>query len=118
MLDDFKRRFHYRRDKRDRWHFLEGAGPVFGDCEDFAITCGLIECGGSKWRWWWKIMTFQMVVWMVWTPTGGEHAALWMRGKGWIDNWSPNWSPELKHHAKRFPYPWPLIPFKLRKYRS
>lgn len=116
MLTDFKSRFHYRTDgDGNPWHFLDGPGPVYGDCEDFAITCGLIECGGSRWRWWWKMITLQMVLWYVFDANGGKHAALWMRGKGWIDNWFPDWGPVLMHR-KRYPFPWPLIPFKLRKY--
>lgn len=109
-LDGFK----YTKDGRlDTWRIL--TGPVKkGDCDDFAVTVLYEECGRSLPRFWFKLITFQAVLWYVTTPRGVGHLMLWMPGKnrGWIDNRLPKWRDDHKNR-KWFPMLAPIVALKL-----
>jgi len=110
-LDQFNAAFVYKADgKLDSWRVLRTSDPR-GDCDDYAITVAHIEAGG-----WlallWGLLTFRFVPWFVWSENRVSHVALWVRGKGWIDNWYPYYSRTLRH-KKRFPAFLPLIILKL-----
>lgn len=110
-LADFIACFHYRSDRRDTWRLLREPGPdglFLGDCEDFALTVLWLMAGRSWLRLWWLVISFQAMIWNVRTAGGEAHAALWLRGHGWIDNIYPWWG-ECLPHRKRFPYLAPLL---------
>ena len=112
-LTEFNRRFVWRKDGRlDTWRVLKGEGALYGDCDDYAMTALWITAGSSRRAWWW-LVTFQAVPWWVWAETSGElHLALWVRGKGWIDNIKPEWKPTCGHR-RIAPVLSPIVAFKL-----
>lgn len=105
---DFKQRFRYQTDSRDRWTLLNGLGPVKGDCEDFAYTILWFMSGNSWVKFWWLILTCQAMFWWTKTGSGAGHVMLWMRGYGWIDCNHPDWSAQ-PHYPKIFPYIAPVL---------
>lgn len=107
-LDDLRRRFVYRSDLSDKWTILDAPiGKLRGDCEDFALTALWLLCGKSKTRMHWWVLTGKAAIWHVISADGDPHAALWVRGKGWIDNMYPHFGP--RRHRKVFPYLWPMF---------
>lgn len=110
----FLERYRYKADVYDYWTLLDGGvGEVQGDCEDFAYTMLWLISGESWWRFWWMIVTCQAMIWAVRFPKTGEgHAALWVRGQGWIDCNYPRWSP-TSHYTKMFPFIAPLFALAL-----
>lgn len=111
-LDDLNKRFVWTQDHWvDSWHIMQGDGPLRGDCDDYACTALYVVCGENIFKFWFMLLTFQAVIWFVYSPDGGRHVALWVRGKGWIDNWYTSFGP-LKH-TKRFPAIMPIPVIKL-----
>jgi hypothetical protein len=105
--------FTYRADvKGDCWRVLPGSGPVFGDCEDFALSLGFRLAGGSWWRFLWHLLIRRSVIWYCRTSKGGGHAVLWHHGTGWADNIFPNWSAAPRH-MRRWPFPVSIVALKL-----
>lgn len=112
-LGDLCARFRWTADRVDGWRVLDApAGPLRGDCDDFALTALWLVCGGSWLRLWWLVATFQAVFWYSRLPSGGGHMMLWMRGRGWIDNIYPNWS-DCARHRRVFPVLLPVAVIKL-----
>lgn len=112
-LQDLKKRFIWTKDTRlDTWRILKGDGPLRGDCDDFAMTALYVHCNQSILKFWFMVLTFQGVFWFVKDPNGQAHLALWVRGKGWIDNWYPEFYPELRH-TKRYPALFTVVALRL-----
>lgn len=109
-LADFLARFEYRADDQDRWTLL--VHDPKGDCEDFALTVAWLLAGGW-WRFWWGVITFRFVFWQCWArgDRSAPHIALWVRGKGWIDNIHPNFG--ARQHPLRFPLLAPVLALSL-----
>lgn len=107
MLEKFK----YRNDKVDRWTILSDERGWEGDCEDFAMTVAWGLSGQLWLRFWWMVVTLQIVFWHAKTETG-PHVMLWVSGKGWIDNWYPTWNMRAQHQ-RQWPYVAPLLAIKL-----
>lgn len=118
ILADLRARFRYRSEESDRWNLLTApAGPLRGDCDDFALTALWLLSGRSWPRLLWLVMTFQMMLWFVRTSADVPHMALWVRGRGWICNIYPVFGPS--RHSLRFPYLLPVFLVALaRKYRG
>lgn len=108
------RRFRYRKDSgRDRWRFLLAKqGPLEGDCEDFSLTAAFFLARGSWTQFWIDAFLGRSVVWFCTTSSGEQHAMLYRRGEGWIDNIHPTWS-STPRHRRWFPYYGPLLALKL-----
>jgi len=107
-LEDLRKRFKYRKDDTNKWKVMDAEkGPLYGDCEDFAVTALWILSDRSWTKFWWKVTTLQAVVWKT-TVNGEGHIMLWVKGKGWIDNIYPYWSPTPRH-KKVFPYIVPML---------
>lgn len=106
-LSDLLRRFRYTHDARDRWTIMDNpTGPLRGDCEDFALTALWLLCGKSRARMHWWVLTGKAAIWHV--RSGNDpHAALWVRGRGWIDNQFQHFGP--RRFPKVFPYLWPMF---------
>jgi hypothetical protein len=95
-LHRFRRRFTYEADKgaeKLHWRVLDETDPR-GDCEDYALTVAYIVAGGSWRRFWLDQFLGRAQVWAGKLPGGGGHAALWYRGRGWIDNTTGEWRAE------------------------
>lgn len=108
-LDDLRGRFTYLADVRDRWTVLDApTGPLWGDCDDFALTALWLLAGRSWLRMLWLIATFQACMWRTRTGSGLGHMMLWVRGSGWICNIYPTFGD------RKFPLRMPLVlPFFL-----
>ncbi len=103
-LSDLNNRFKWTADEHDGWDFLTApTGQLRGDCDDYACTALLIEAGGSLWRFWFWVLTFQAVFWYT-RYNGTSHLMVWRRGRGWIDNTKPFWG------ARRLPLRFPATP--------
>ena len=107
-LDTFIRRYRWRQDNIDGWQVVAAEG----DCDDFALTAAYLMCGGSWLKFWWKVLTLQMVFWLSLTKDDQRHMVLWLRGYGWIDNIYPNWSGSPRHRRVA-PLPFPVVAFKM-----
>lgn len=103
-VHEFIASFRYLADGQDRWTLIDQP-PHQGDCEDFALTVAWL-IAGSWLRFWWGVLTFRFVFWQSWArgDRKSPHIALWVRGKGWIDNIHPAFGP------RRHPLRWPLLP--------
>lgn len=112
-LRDLRRRFTYRPDGGlDRWRILRApAGPLVGDCEDYALTLAWILAGKSLARFWLDLVLCRSVIWFCLSPRGRGHAMLWRRGRGWSDNIYRGWSPRPRHR-RLFPMLAPLVALK------
>jgi len=111
-LKEFNSRFKWVDDgKLDSWQILSGVGPLEGDCDDYAVTASYIE-SGSLTRMWWNLITLKHVHWFVWDDRDQSHLALWVKGKGWIDNQYPAYYKELRH-KKRYPVLLPMVILKM-----
>ena len=110
---DLNERFVWTRDSRwwDSWRVMRGAGPLTGDCDDYAVTAFYIACGQSWLRFWWRLITFQACFWFTRLRSGELHMMVWSRGRGWVDNAHPLWAG--RQLPKLFPLPWPVIVLKL-----
>lgn len=107
-IKNLQDRFIYKADKWDTWTVLKNeSGPLYGDCDDFALTALWIEAKGSWLRILWLVATFQAMLWYTRSPNGEGHYMLWMKGKGWIDNWYPDWGK--RRHPRVLPYVLPLF---------
>lgn len=97
-LKDLNQRFKWTVDKREGWRVLNSAlGPLFGDCDDYAITA-LWLMSEKSWKvFWWKLLSLQAVIWLCRTNRGDLHASLYLRKHGWIDSSYQYWSKEPKH---------------------
>lgn len=114
MKVPLKSRFTWVSDGRlDSWHILPVTGAVEGDCDDYAVTvlAELVDRSALRFMWW--LVTFRAVFWVVTSPRGSPHLALWVRGLGWTDNWKDKWTPTADPHTKRYPMPWPMALLKL-----
>lgn len=112
-LADLRTRFRWTADRVDGWRVLDApAGPLKGDCDDFALTALWLTCGRSWLRLWWLVATFQAAFWFARLNGGGGHMMLWVRGRGWIDNIHPEWSGRARH-KRVFPVLLPVILIKL-----
>jgi hypothetical protein len=117
MLEDLNARFVWTADKRDKWTIMKAVeGPLTGDCEDYALTALWLLSGRSWLRLWWMVITWRAIVWNVrhagYGPGRGNHVALWVTGRGWIDSSIPHWAPSTPH-SKRFPYVAPLLALRV-----
>ncbi|NJM13634.1 MAG: hypothetical protein HC889_18825 [Synechococcaceae cyanobacterium SM1_2_3] len=82
-----------------------------GDCQDFAWTVLLIETGG-KLQALLAILTLRAMIWRCWSPVNGavpRHAALRLRGKGWIDSTEREWRDTVSPHKKAWPAGLPVV---------
>ena len=107
-------RFIYTSDVgADRWRIMyrDDEGKLKGDCEDYALTVLFRISRSSKIRFWFYLITFQAVIWHCVTSNGTQHAQLWFRGQ-WIDNINPTWSKKHRHKLW-FPYPFPLVAYRM-----
>ena len=113
-----KARFRYKTDKGESWtilHPTKGVTLLLGDCEDFALTLLNMIADGSKVKFWFYLVTFQAIIWHCKTAGGEQHVQLWFRGK-WIDNIYPTWD-DTHRHSLRFPYPFPLVAYRMATYK-
>lgn len=107
-LDDLRLRFSYQAEVKDRWTILDSeSGPLVGDCDDFSITAAWLLSGQSWWRLLLNITLLRMVLWHGLSERGAGHAALWVRGQGWICNIHPTFGP--RRLRRRIPYILPLF---------
>ncbi|GGE24361.1 hypothetical protein SAMN05421774_10853 [Gemmobacter megaterium] len=107
-LDDLRLRFRYQAEATDRWTILDAEdGPLIGDCDDFALTAAWILSQRSWWRLILNIAVLRMALWVGRTDRGTAHAALWVRGRGWICNIHPMFGP--RRLRRRLPYVLPLF---------
>jgi hypothetical protein len=112
-----RRFFEYKPDKGESWQIMRynaKTGKLYGDCEDFALTVLDAISDGSKRKFWFYLITFQAVLWHCKTAGGEQHVQLWFRGK-WIDNIYPTWDDKHRH-SLRFPYPFPLVAYRMATY--
>lgn len=108
VLDDLRDRFHYLSEVRDRWTVLDAkSGPLWGDCDDFALTALWLIAGRSWLRMIWLVATLQACMWRAKTDSGIGHMVLWVRGRGWICNIYPQFG-NLKF-SRRLPFVLPLF---------
>ena len=110
----FIRAFRWEKDGRlDTWRILspDATGKYRGDCDDFAATMSRIISGSAS-RMAWNVITHQHTFWYCKTAKGASHMALWVRGRGWIDNIRPEWSDECAHRLVA-PVPFPMVGLKL-----
>lgn len=109
-LEEFNKNFKYVPDTKDSWRVLKH--PYEGDCDDYAITVlYLIEKGWFKV--WLSLLTFKAIIWFVKDPKGQNHAVLWHKNYGYIDNWFPYWRSTLAPHKKIMPVIVTTIAIKL-----
>jgi hypothetical protein len=113
-----RRVFVYKPDKGESWQIMQfnsSDGKLYGDCEDFALTLlhGIADFSNVKF--WFYLITFQAVLWHCKTAGGEQHVQLWFRGK-WIDNINPTWG-DSHRHSLRFPYPFPLVAYRMATYK-
>ena len=113
-----RRVFVYKSDKGESWQIMSGweaDGKLRGDCEDFALTILYTIADGAKVKFWFYLVTFQAIIWHCKTAGGEQHVQLWFRGK-WIDNIYPTWG-DSHRHSLRFPYPFPLVAYRMATYK-
>jgi len=112
---DLNTRFNYRPDGRlGRWRVMRDHGPVWGDCEDYALTLIWLAEGRSWLRFWFALVSFKYLLWVGKSPSGATHAILWVRGHGWTDNILQKPSARLPASYRRgIPYPAPLVALML-----
>ena len=113
-LASVESKFVYTSDSTgDSWVIMkeDESGELEGDCEDFALTVVSRIAKGSRFWFWWYLITCQAVIFFCRTSWGEGHAQLWFRGK-WVDNINPTWSSKHRH-TLYFPYPWPLVAWKM-----
>jgi hypothetical protein len=117
-----RRVFVYKSDKGESWQIMKRNKVIgvsdfklFGDCEDFALTLLHAIADGSKVKFWFYLVTFQAIIWHCKTAGGEQHVQLWFRGK-WIDNIYPTWG-DSHRHSLRFPYPFPLVAYRMATYK-
>jgi hypothetical protein len=107
-IQDFTRRFRWRRDTVDSFRILSApTGPLEGDCDDFAVTALWIAEGRSLWRFWLALCTGRAAIWRVKGVRWVSHAVLWHREHGWIDCQNPTWGPN------RDVLRWPRMPWTI-----
>tara|TARA_R110000782_G_scaffold256174_1_gene345091 strand:+ start:453 stop:896 length:444 start_codon:yes stop_codon:yes gene_type:complete len=110
--------FVYKSDRSEEWQILHPNakdGKLYGDCEDFSLTLLYTIADGSKVKFWFYLVTFQAVMWHCKTDWGGQHVQLWFRGK-WIDNIDPTWR-DKQQHSLSYPYPFPLVAYRMMTYK-
>ena len=97
----------------ERWRIMKPTpeGKLEGDCEDYALTTLYYAADKSSLKFWFYLLTFQAVIWHCVTINGTQHAQLWFRGR-WIDNIGNTWS-KTRRHKLRFPYPSPLVAYRM-----
>lgn len=114
IIKSVKDRFVWETDgKLDSYHILASEGPIYGDCDDFAVTVLYELVGHNILKFWWWLITFKACLWFVTSVRGGPHVVLWVRGSGYTDNFRESFSPTENLHKKRFPILWPIVAFKL-----
>jgi len=115
-LAEFNERFVYTPDRgRDRWSILTApTGPLYGDCEDYALTVLWIEAGCSEPDMHRMVRRGGAALWFTHTPPPRNigHMMLWRRGKGWIDNNHPHWSKTARY-PKEDRIEWPIFEARL-----
>jgi hypothetical protein len=106
--DDLRARFVYKPDGRiDSIRILDGAGKLYGDCDDAAATM-LWRAQGRRLRWFWfALILGRAAIWRcIITGTGERHAILWHRDHGWIENgtfvWTEVPAPDLTLRHRRW----------------
>jgi len=114
-------KFHYKKDKTfiDTWSVMrEQDGKMYGDCDDFAMTCIWYACDKSLLKFIWHVLILhQYRFYNCKTFDGGTHAAGYAQGK-WFDNWTlsaVNKSEFIHktHHNIRYFYVLPVILIKI-----
>lgn len=121
IVRNLQDRFIWEADRKiDTFHVMSNEGVVMGDCDDFATRIAYDYANQSWIRFWWLLVTFQMVFFIVNSPVGDKHLVLWIRGIGYTDNWKKEFTDTIEPHSKPFrwfpfPYPvfWPVVAFKL-----
>lgn len=109
MIDDLRNRFVYTSDKLvDSVRILSApTGPLRGDCDDFAATALWLAEGQSMWNFWGALLSGRAAIWRTRTAEGANHAILWHRSYGWIENGRPRWrdapAADLTLRYKRWP---------------
>lgn len=116
-IDDLNDRFKWTADgKVDSWRVLQGQGKLRGDCDDYALTALFIHCDYSWFILWWRVLTFQSMIWLTRTKGGELHAMLWHRGRGWIDNTNPEWGERKLKRIMPFILPAMVIKVLIGKF--
>ena len=80
-----------------------------GACGAFCWSVLSLETGGKPWR---AILTGRALLWRCKSPSNGtvpRHAALWMRGKGYIDSTVREWRDAPAPHKLRWPMGAPAL---------
>ena len=102
----------------DGWRFVE----TKGDCNDFVLTVLYHECGQSRLRVFWAILTCQAIFWHVASPQNkgihriwGRHTVLKYKGR-YVDSTDRRWRSTVAPHSKRFPKMF-LVPFLFIRWR-
>jgi len=110
--EEFARRFHYRKGSiLSPWKDVGRDAEPTGDCQDFAWSVLCIETGG-KLKALIAMLTLRAMIWRCWSPQNGvipRHAALWLRGKGWIDSSVRQWRDGPKPHRLACPAGLPVV---------
>jgi len=115
-LELLAKHFKYTSDgKLDNWRIMP-MEDLRGDCDDYAVTALYLSCNGSLLQFWFKLITFQAILWHTKSPAGGGHLVLWLRGHGYIDNWDRKWVSRnyMRRAGYKFLFPW-LAPFVAMK---
>lgn len=90
QVSDFVQRFTWaKQGPLQGLKTLEGAGPVRGDCRNFALTVAWIMAGRSTIVMLLNILVGNSVLWFCWAK--GPHMALWDNGSGWICSSHRDW---------------------------
>lgn len=111
-LGDLRNRFEWTKDGVDTYRVMnERAGPLKGDCDDFAATALWLACDKSMWEFWKAVFTFQAVFWRVKGEGWASHLVVYYKPLGWIDNGFTKWGP--KRDVLRFPVLPPIVAFKM-----
>lgn len=115
-LEYLAKNFKYKADKIDSYRILPLGDPQ-GDCDDYATTALYIASGKSLIKFWFLLITFQALMWRTYSPDGGTHLVLWVRGHGYIDNWQRKWTTrkqmKLLGYEFRYPNLFPIVAIKM-----
>lgn len=100
-LDTLNAKFRYEADVRDGWTVMRG-DVLRGDCDDYALTAAFILCGESWIRFWFRVLTFQIVFVQVTVPWDGSNHLMLKFRRRYIDNIHKKWLTSRPYDL-RFP---------------
>jgi len=108
-LELLAKNFKYKSDKDlDSYRILPLEDPQ-GDCDDYATTALYLACDKSLFKFWFKLLTFQALMWRTYSPDGGPHLVLWLRGHGYIDNWQRKWTSKIQMGLLGYEFRYPRL---------